>query len=59
LAADQSLDLTFPVLAETNSRLACVFLFSEFEHMSLFVKGAVFVNRNYVTNDAAAFAKNI
>jgi len=27
--------------------------------LSSFVKGAMFVNRNYVTNDAAAFAKNI
>ena len=27
--------------------------------LSSFVKGAMFVNRNYVTNDTAAFAKNI
>jgi len=27
--------------------------------LSSFVKGAVFANKNYVTNDAAAFAKNI
>jgi len=27
--------------------------------LSSFVKGAMFVNRNYVTSDAAAFAKNI
>jgi len=27
--------------------------------LSLFVKVAMFVNRNYVKNDAAAFAKNI
>jgi len=27
--------------------------------LSSFVKGAMFINRNYVTNDAAAFAKNI
>jgi len=27
--------------------------------LSLFVKGATFVQKNYVTNVAAAFAKNI
>ena len=29
------------------------------KNLSLFVKGALFVNINYVTNDAATFAKNI
>jgi len=36
-------------------RLAASFI----KILSSFVKGAMFVNRNYVTNDAAAFAKNI
>jgi len=35
--------------------LGCFFV----KILSLFIKGAMFVQKNYVTNVAAAFAKNI
>ena len=42
-----------------SGRKACDMLKVFYKISSLFVKGVMFVNRNYVTNDDVAYAKNI